>query len=127
MNSCSESVETPSVPQSRFLQTPHTNTLRGFISFRVEELTWRQITLSPVVRVLKLSEGGSSYGLPVIKTCTIIWFCRAMALKALDQRLANPANATSSAQSASPLNPESMKNADEDEGGDLGSAGRASR
>lgn len=51
---------------------------------------------------------------------------RAMALKALDQRLANPANASSAAQSSrphsstTPPKPEATKTPDEHEGGDLG-------
>jgi hypothetical protein len=51
---------------------------------------------------------------------------RAMALKALDQRLANPANTSSAAQSSRPHPPttppklETTKTPDEDEGGDLG-------
>jgi len=58
-------------------------------------------------------------------------FFRAMALKALDQRLANPASTSSSAQSshpqssATPPKPET-KTPDESEGGDLGAGGRAS-
>ncbi|KAI0296257.1 eukaryotic integral membrane protein-domain-containing protein [Russula brevipes] len=54
---------------------------------------------------------------------------RAMALKALDQRLANPANTTAAQPSrpqppASSSNPETTKVPDENEGGDLGTAGR---
>jgi len=54
---------------------------------------------------------------------------RAMALKALDQRLANPANTTAAQPSrpqppASLSNPETTKVPDESEGGDLGTAGR---
>jgi hypothetical protein len=58
---------------------------------------------------------------------------RAMALKALDQRLANPANTSSPAQSSrpqqstAPPKPEATKTPDESEGGDLGTSGRASR
>jgi hypothetical protein len=49
-----------------------------------------------------------------------------MALKALDQRLANPANTSSAAQSSrphpstAPPKPETPKTPDESEGGDLG-------
>jgi len=56
---------------------------------------------------------------------------RAMALKALDQRLANPASTSSPAQSshpqpsATPPKPET-KTPDESDGGDLGTGGRAS-
>ena len=56
-----------------------------------------------------------------------------MALKALDQRLANPANAPSPAQpsrphpQASSTKPEITKTPDENEGGDLGTAGQTSR
>ena len=51
-----------------------------------------------------------------------------MALKALDQRLANPTNAPSPAQPpASSSKPETTKIPDENEGGDLGTSGRASR
>lgn len=55
-----------------------------------------------------------------------------MALKALDQRLANPANTPSPAQpsrpqpSITPSKPETTKTPDENEGGDLGTGGRAS-
>ncbi|KAI9512527.1 DUF1751-domain-containing protein [Russula earlei] len=58
---------------------------------------------------------------------------RAMALKALDQRLANPANTSTPAQSSRPhppagsAKPETTKTPDESEGGDLGTSGRASR
>jgi len=55
---------------------------------------------------------------------------RAMALKALDQRLANPANAPSSAQSARPHPPAGSpksEGTDEQEAADLGAAGKASR
>ena len=58
-------------------------------------------------------------------------FFRAMALKALDQRLANPASTSSPAQSshpqpsATPPKPET-KTPDESDGGDLGTGGRAS-
>jgi hypothetical protein len=60
-------------------------------------------------------------------------FSRAMALKALDQRLANPANASSPAQSSRPspqatsTKLETTKTPDENEGGDLGTGGQASR
>ncbi len=60
-------------------------------------------------------------------------FSRAMALKALDQRLANPANAPSPAQSSRPSPPatstklDTTKTPDENEGGDLGTGGQASR
>ena len=60
-------------------------------------------------------------------------FSRAMALKALDQRLANPANASSPAQSSrtSPQTTskklETTKTPDESEGGDLGTGGQTSR
>ncbi|KAH9997708.1 eukaryotic integral membrane protein [Russula compacta] len=63
----------------------------------------------------------------------LIWIFRAMALKALDQRLANPTNASSPAQPprpqppASSSKPETTKVPDENEGGDLGTSGRASR
>ena len=56
-----------------------------------------------------------------------------MALKALDQRLANPANVPSPAQpsrphpQASSTKPEITKTPDENEGGDLGTAGQTSR
>jgi hypothetical protein len=56
-----------------------------------------------------------------------------MALKALDQRLANPANAPPPAQSSRPhpqassTKPETTKTPDENEGGDLGTAGQTSR
>jgi hypothetical protein len=58
---------------------------------------------------------------------------RAMALKALDQRLANPATTPSPAQSSRPspqatsTKPETMKTPDENEGGDLGTGGQTSR
>ncbi|KAF8460978.1 DUF1751-domain-containing protein [Russula ochroleuca] len=58
---------------------------------------------------------------------------RAMALKALDQRLANPANTSSPAQSSRPhpqassTKPETTKIPDENEGGDLGTGGQATR
>ncbi|KAI0308157.1 DUF1751-domain-containing protein [Multifurca ochricompacta] len=58
---------------------------------------------------------------------------RAMALKALDQRLANPANTSSTVQaprppsSTSSSKAETTKIPDEHEGGDLGTAGKASR
>jgi len=55
---------------------------------------------------------------------------RAMALKALDQRLANPANTSSPAQSSRPpassSKPET-KTPEESEGGDLGTGGRVNR
>jgi hypothetical protein len=63
----------------------------------------------------------------------LTWFFRAMALKALDQRLANPANAPSSTPSARPhppassSNPEGTKITDEHEAGDLGITGKANR
>ncbi|KAH9065791.1 DUF1751-domain-containing protein [Lactarius vividus] len=58
---------------------------------------------------------------------------RAMALKALDQRLANPANTSSSAQPSRPQppasssKPETTKTPDEHEAGDLGASGKTSR
>lgn len=64
---------------------------------------------------------------------TIISFSRAMALKALDQRLANPANTPPPAQSSRPspqvtsTKPETTKTPDENEGGDLGTGGQTSR
>lgn len=57
---------------------------------------------------------------------------RAMALKALDQRLANPANTSTPAPSSRPhpqagsTKPET-KVPDENEGGDLGTGGQATR
>ncbi|KAF8274141.1 eukaryotic integral membrane protein-domain-containing protein [Lactarius quietus] len=58
---------------------------------------------------------------------------RAMALKALDQRLANPASTSSAAQPSRPQppagssKPETTKTPDEHEGGDLGTSGKTSR
>ncbi|KAF8506755.1 DUF1751-domain-containing protein [Russula emetica] len=58
---------------------------------------------------------------------------RAMALKALDQRVANPANTPSPAQPSRPspqttsTKPEITKTPDESEGGDLGTGGETSR
>jgi hypothetical protein len=58
---------------------------------------------------------------------------RAMALKALDQRLANPANTPPPAQSSRPspqatsAKPETTKTPDESEGVDLGTSGETSR
>jgi hypothetical protein len=61
---------------------------------------------------------------------------RAMALKALDQRLANPASTPSTAQPSRPQppagssntsKPESTKTPDEIEGGDLGTSGKTSQ
>jgi hypothetical protein len=63
----------------------------------------------------------------------IISFSRAMALKALDQRLANPANTPPPAQPSRPspqatsTKPETTKTPDESEGGDLGTSGQTSR
>jgi len=57
---------------------------------------------------------------------------RAMALKALDQRLANPATTSSPAHSSRPQPPASLsksesKTPEESEGGDLGTGGRVNR
>ncbi|KAI9444852.1 DUF1751-domain-containing protein [Lactarius indigo] len=58
---------------------------------------------------------------------------RAMALKALDQRLANPASTPSTAQPSRPQppagssKPETTKTPDEHEAGDLGASGKTSR
>jgi hypothetical protein len=84
--------------------------------------------------VLKPSEGGSS-SLPRLEMKTIIRFFRAMALKALDQRLANPANTPPPGQPSRPspqatsTKPETTKTPDESEGGDLGTStsGQTSR